>query len=191
MKDFKKLIADAVEARTALHKKIAPLNDRIRKLNIRIADLKEEEALAFDATLLSREDQIKHFLFEDGSVAGERYSQRRAFWAKSFLSMNGYIPEVNQIQLRIMLYKNDEKNFNGTIDNLREVLPLIASVEGIKRVNIFEHNLSENGRYNLVTDDVKYWVERVYGYRTNTVFESVELYDVMKFIKEDLWYEVV
>lgn len=190
MKDFKKLIDDAISARTAIYQEIAPLNKKIKGLTEMITQLKEEESVALDVNAMSREDQIKYFLFEDGQVSGTRYNRRREFWAKSSLTENGYVPELEQIQLRIVMYRDEPDTIDRTVHELDEVLPLIKDLNGLKIVGIFENGLSENGRYEMIYDGVDYLIRNTYGRRTKIVMKSTNLSDVVGYIQENLWYDI-
>ena len=189
MKDFKKLIDDAIRARTAIYQEIAPLNLRIKGLTEMITQLKEEESVALDVNAMSREDQIKYFLFEDGQVSGTRYNRRREFWATSSLSTNGYVPEIEQIQLRIVMYRDEPDTLERTIHELDEMLPHIKDLNGLKIVSIFENSLSENGRYDMVYDGADYLIRNTYGRHTKIVMKSTNLADVVKYIQDNLWYD--
>ncbi|MND92769.1 hypothetical protein D3C80_849400 [compost metagenome] len=190
MEDFKKLLDEAIASRAALYETIAPLNAQVRDLSVEIARLNDEQAKALDLSSMTRQEQIEYFLFEDGAVTGERYKRRQAFWRTFGVTENGYVPEINQVMLKITMYKGCPKNFDDTLRAVKEVLPFIAEVNGLKVIRIFEHSLSEDGRFELATDGTEFMVNRTYGRRTTSVKRSTDLFDVLSYIQDNHWYEV-
>jgi len=153
MKDFDKEITKVKEQLSALYEKRKPIDEQITKLQKKAKKLREDKE-KYELTLpRDREEEIKYFLFEDGYVNGERYKAREKYWRDKGLWHSGYFHEIEQINLRMMLYKGDSESLENTIKAVEEVIPFLKPLKGKKRLDIFEHTLSENGSWSVEIDE--------------------------------------
>ena len=92
MKDFDKEITKVREQLDKLYEKRKPIDEQITKLQKKAAKLREDKE-KYELTLpRSKEEDIKYFLFEDGSVSGDRYKAREKYWRDKGLWHSGYFP---------------------------------------------------------------------------------------------------
>lgn len=154
----------------------------------------ERDNLVINEGWSTAEEEMQFYLFEDGLVSGERYKKRSKYWDDKGLWHTGYRPEVNQVALKVMLYQ-DGRNFDLTLNSVKELIPHLTSIKSVdaKVIGIFEHNLSENGSFELrIKDDdggYQYQIVRSY-YRVESV-EAIykDLESALKYIQEHLNYE--
>lgn len=189
MNDFDSKIAALEEKREPLYDERDALNDKILKLSKQIEKLrgqKEKEQMKQPMTPVQ---QMEYFLFEDGSVSGERYKAREKYWQDKGLWHSGYFPETQQINLKMMLYKGEKDNLEQTITSLEDVLPLIKIHNGVKRLDIFEHTCSEHGSWSAEITDKSYDLIVHRWHRKSTEKSFTTLRDLVKYVQEFHYYE--
>lgn len=189
MNDFDSKIAALEEKREPLYDERDALTDKIVKLSKQIEKLrgqKEKEQMKQPMTPLQ---QMEYFLFEDGSVSGERYKAREKYWQDKGLWHSGYFPETQQINLKMMLYKGEKDNLEQTISSLEGVLPLIKIHNGVKRLDIFEHTCSEYGSWSVEITDKSYDLIVHRWHRKSTEKSFTTLRDLVKYVQEFHYYE--
>lgn len=189
MKDFEKEIADLVAKQKPLITERDKLSVSIVKISKKIEKLREEQELAQMEQPMKPEDEIEYFLFEDGWVSGARYKAREKFWNDKGLWHSGYFPEISQIHLEVMLYKGVNDNLEKVFTALEEALPYMKVHNGVKRLGVFEHSLSENGSYAIeITDESFDLVVCRYG-RKSTVKSFDNLLPLLQYVQKHHYYE--
>lgn len=189
MKDFDKEIAELEAKRGPLVVERDKLTARIVKISKKIEKLREEQELAQMQQPMKPEEEIEYFLFEDGLVSGERYKARKKFWNDKGLWHSGYYPETSQIRLEVMLYKSINENLEKVFATLEKVLPYIKVHNGVKRLGVFEHSLSENGSYSIeITDESFDLVVHRYG-RKSAVKSFDNLLSLLQYVQKHHYYE--
>lgn len=189
MKDFEKEIAALLAKREPLITERDKLTATIGKISKKIEKLREEQELVEMKQPMKPEDEIEYFLFEDGRVSGERYKAREKFWNDKGLWHSGYFPEMSQIHLEIMLYKGVNDNLEKVFTTLEKVLPYIKTQNGVKRLGVFEHSLSENGSYTIeITDETFDLVVHRYG-RKSLVKSFDNLLSLLQYVQQHHYYE--
>ena len=189
MNDFDSKIAALEEKRDPLYAERDALTKQIVKLSKQIEKLrgqKEKEQMKQPMTHLQ---QMEYFLFEDGSVSGERYKAREKYWRDKGLWNSGYFPETQQINLQMMLYKGKKDNLEQTIISLENVLPLIKIHNGVKRLDIFENTCSEHGSWSVEITDNSYDLIVHRWHRKSTEKTFTTLRDLVKYVQEFHYYE--
>lgn len=189
MNDFDSKIAALEEKRKPLYAERDALNDKIVKLSNQIEKLrgqKEKEQLSQPMTSAQ---EMEYFLFEDGRVSGERYKAREKYWRDKGLWNSGYFPELNQVNLQMMLYKGKDDNLEQTISTLEEVIPMLKVHKGVKRLDIFEHTCSENGSWSVEITDTSYDLI-LHCYHRKSVNKSFDsLRALVQYVQQYHYYE--
>lgn len=189
MKDFEKEIANLVAKQKPLITERDKLSVSIVKISKKIEKLREEQELAQMQQPMTPEEEIEYFLFEDGYVSGERYKAREKFWNDKGLWHSGYFPEISQIHLEVMLYKGVNDNLEKVFTALEEALPYIKVHNGVKRLGVFEHSLSEYGSYAIeITDESFDLVVHRYGRKSN-VKSFDNLLSLLQYVQLHHYYE--
>lgn len=189
MTDFDSKIAALEDKRKPLYAEREALGNKIMNLTKRIEKLrgqKEEEQMKQPMT---PEQKMEYFLFEDGSVSGERYKSREKYWRDKGLWNSGYFPELNQVNLQMMLYKGEQDNLEKTISTLEEVLPLLKVHNGVKRLDIFEHTCSENGSWSVEITDTSYDLILHYYHRKSVNKSFDTLRALVQYVQQYHYYE--
>lgn len=189
MTDFDSKIAALEEKRKPLYAEREALGDKINKLSKQIEKLrgqKEKEQMNKPMTPVQ---EMEYFLFEDGRVSGERYKAREKYWRTKGLWNSGYHPDIQQVNLQMMLYKGEQDNLEQTISTLEEVLPLLKVHNGVKRLDIFEHTCSENGSWSVEITDTAYDLILHYYHRksVNKSFDSLRT--LVQYVQQYHYYE--
>ena len=188
MKDFDKEIEKIVEQLTPLYEQQEALNKKITALQKKRKKLREDKEKAQLQTPMTKEQEIEYFLFEDGFVDGERYQARQKYWNDKGWWQSGYFHEIQQVNLSLMLYKGDADNLEKTIKNVEEVLPFLKPLNGKKRLDIFEHTLSENGSWTVEIDDESFDLV-LHRYRRRSVEKQFKtLRELLKYIQKNHYY---
>lgn len=189
IKEIDEKIEALKEKRKPLFEKRDNLNDSIMKISKQIEKLRiqrEKEEMALPKT---EQEEMEYFLFEDGLVNGERYKAREKYWETTGLWRSGYYPEIDQVCLKIMMYKGLDDNLEQTIETLEKVIPLLKEREGVKRLGVFENTLSENGSYEVEISGNEYSL-MVYRWGRKSVVKSFDnVRDLVKYIQEFHYYE--
>lgn len=189
MKDFDKEVAEFEAKRGHLVIERDKLTAKIVKISKKIEKLREEQELAQMQQPMTPEEEIEYFLFEDGYVSGERYKAREKFWNEKGLWHSGYFPEISQIHLEVMLYKGVNDNLEKVFTTLEKILPFIGMQDGVKRLGVFEHSLSENGSYAIeITDESFDLVVHRYG-RKSAVKSFDNLLSLLQYVQKHHYYE--
>ena len=188
MKDFDKEIEKIVEQLKPLYEQQEALNNKITALQKKRKKLREEKEKSQLQTPMTKEQEIEYFLFEDGLVDRERYKARQKYWNNKGWWQSGYFHEIQQVNLRLMLYKGDTANLEKTTKSVEEVLPFLKPLNGKKRLDIFEHTLSENGSWTVEIDDESFDLV-VHRYRRRSVEKQFKtLRELIEYIQENHYY---
>ena len=189
MTDFDSKIAALEEKRKPLYAERDALNDKIVKLSKQIEKLRNEKEKEQMSQPMTPTQEMEYFLFEDGSVSGERYKAREKYWRTKGLWHSGYHPDVQQVNLQMMLYKGEQDNLEQTISTLEEVIPLLKVHNGVKRLDIFEHTCSENGSWSVEITDASYDLILHYYHRksVNKSFDSLRA--LVEYVQQYHYYE--
>lgn len=128
-------------------------------------------------------------MFEDGRVSGERYKAREQYWHGKGLWNSGYFPDIQQINLKMMLYKGEKDNLEQTIQALEEVLPFIKERNAVKHFDIFEHTCSEDGCWSVEISEGSFdlILHRWHRRSVNQSFKTLR--ELVEYVQEHHWYE--
>jgi len=138
---------------------------------------------------MTYEQKIEYFLFDDGSVSGLRYKERSKFWRSMGLWEGGYFPELHQVALKLMMYKGNKDNLDQTINSISDILPFLKEYQGIKQLGVFEHTLSENGRFIVEISASSYELV-LYRYHRRSVIKAFDdLRSLVEYVQEYHYYE--
>lgn len=190
MVDFDSKIAALEEKRKPLFVERDALNEKISKLSKQIEKLREQKEKEQMKKPMLPVEEMEYFLFEDGYVSGERYKAREKYWRDKGLWRSGYFPEIQQVSLKMMLYKGEGDNFEQTVTTLEEVIPLLKThSDGVKRLGIFEHTCSEDGSWSVEITESSFNLILHYYHRKGTEKSFDNLRDVVKYIQQNHYYE--
>lgn len=189
MTDFDSKIAALEEKRKPMYAERDALNDKIVKFTKQIEKLREQKEKEQMSKPMTPVQKMEYFLFEDGSVSGERYKAREKYWRDKGLWNSGYHSEIQQVNLQMMLYKGEQDNLEKTISTLEEVIPLLKVYNGVKRLDIFEHTCSENGSWSVEITDTSYDLILHYYHRksVNKSFDSLRA--LVQYVQQFHYYE--
>lgn len=189
MTDFDSKIAALEEKRKPLYAEREVLGEKINKLSKQIEKLRNEKEKEQMKQPMTPAQEMEYFLFEDGSVSGERYKAREKYWQDKGLWHSGYFSELQQVNLQMMLYKGEQDNLELTISTLEEVIPMLKVHNGVKRLDIFEHTCSENGSWSVEISDTSYDLILHYYQRksVNKSFDSLR--DLVQYVQQYHYYE--
>jgi len=188
MKDFDKEIENIVEQLKPLYEQQEVLNKKITVLQKKRKELREDKEKAQLQAPMTKEQEIEYFLFEDGFVEGERYKARQKYWNDKGWWQSRYFHEIQQVNLSLMLYKGDTDNLEKTIKNVEEVLPFLKPLGGKKRLDIFEHTLSENGSWTVEIDDESFDLVLHRYHRRSVEKQFKTLRELIEYIQENHYY---
>ena len=190
MKDFDAAIQELKDKRDPLYKERDALTDKIMKLSKKIEKLRSDKEKEQMKQPMTPEEEMKYFLFEDGSVSGERYKAREKYWRDNSLYSSGYFAEVEQVSLKMMLYKGEGDNLKETIETLEKVIPLLkVHSDGVKRLDIFEHTCSEHGSWSVEISEDSFDLI-VHRWHRKTVDKSFDnLQDLVEYVQQYHYYE--
>lgn len=190
MTDFDSKITALTDERNALCLERDVFTDKIVKLSNKIEKLCEQKEKEKMKQPMTPVEEMEYFLFEDGCVSGARYKAREKFWQDKGFWHSGYLPDVEQINLQMMLYKGEKDNLEKTITSLEEVLPLLkVNAHGLKRLDIFEHTCSEHGSYSVEITDKSYDLIVHRYHRKSTVKSFDNLRSLVEYVQEHHYYE--
>lgn len=190
MTDLDNEIKDLSEKRSKLCKDRDSLNAKIAKLSKRLETCRESKEKEQVNTPMTPEQEMEYFLFEDGDVSGERYKAREKYWRDNSLYSSGYFAEVEQVSLKMMLYKGEGDNLKETIETLEKVIPLLkVHSDGVKRLDIFEHTCSEHGSWSVEISEDSFDLI-VHRWHRKTVDKSFDnLKDLVEYVQQYHYYE--
>lgn len=189
MTDFDSKIAPLEEKRKPLYAERDTVNDKIVKFTKQIEKLRRQKEKEQMKQPMTPTQEMEYFLFEDGSVSGERYKAREKYWHDKGLWNSGYHPDIQQVNLQMMLYKGEQDNLEQTISTLEEVIPMLKVYNGVKRLDIFEHTCSENGSWSVEITDASYDLILHYYHRksVNKSFDSLR--GLVQYVQQYHYYE--
>ncbi len=134
---------------------------------------------------------IEYYLFEDGFVSGERYSEREQFWTNKGLWCSGYTPYIEQVYLKLMLYKEDKDNLEQTINSIEEIIPFLKpQKDGMKHLGIFEHTLSEFGIWSVKFDEEEFQLNLCCYGRESIEKRFDNLRSLVEYVQQHHYYEI-
>lgn len=189
MTDFDSKIAALEEKRKPLYAERDALTDKIVKLSKQIEKIRGQKEQEQMKQPMTPAQEMEYFLFEDGSVSGERYKAREKYWRDKGLWNSGYHPDIQQVNLQMMLYKGVQDNLEQTIKTLEEVIPMLKVHNGVKHLDIFEHTCSENGSWGVEITDTSYDLILHY-YRRKSVNKSFDsLRALVQYVQQYHYYE--
>jgi hypothetical protein len=183
---------DAQQERQALFDQRDPIDKKLKSNYDALEELKNEIAKLELVEPKTFEQQVEYFLFEDGSVSGERYKARDNFWRDQFgpmgLYVSGYNNETQQSAFSIKLTRGADESLQNHISQLAMLLPYIKiGSDGYKLFNIFEHTLSLHGSYYFLVNerDNEYVIKR--GSNVEKKFNNP--LDALKYIQINHYYD--
>ena len=119
-----------------------------------------------------------------------RQELRNKYLCQWNLKGESYIPETNQVCIRIALERHNDKITELTHEGIIKLLPYIKQLkEGFKYIDISEHTLSECYSYCLQVypDEFKVIARRFS--RVYTIFSSKDLMETLKYIQKHHYYK--
>jgi len=173
-------ILDQIEP---LKKKVGRLYNRNTKLKDRIATIKSNQKKIDWNWLLSH----------DGDTKGDvRYNFMDKTLRKIGLGHSGYFPNTDQTCIQISLGKDNPQSLKKTMAGLKKVLPYLkpALVNNFVLVDIFEHTLSEFGKYQLCINRDKniYQIRKISWGHETTEKQYDNLKNALEYIQKEHWY---
>ncbi len=189
MIDFDIKIAALEEKRKPLFIERDALNEKLSKLHKQIEKLREQKEKEQMNQPMNPVEEMEYFLFEDGRVSGERYNAREKYWHDKGLWSSGYFPEIEQINLKMMLYKGKNDNLEQTISVLEQVIPLLKVHQGVKPLGVFESTCSEHGRYSVEITDTTFDLVVWRWSRKSTVQSFDNLRSIVEYVQEHHYYQ--
>lgn len=189
MIDFDSKIAALEEKRKPLFVEPDALNEKISRIYKQIEKLREQKEKEQMKQPMSAVEEMEYFLFEDGNVSGERYKAREKYWHDKGLWHSGYFPEIEQINLKMMLYKGENDNLEQTVSVLEQVIPLLKVDQGVKHLGVFEHTCSEHGSYSVEIKNSSFDLIVWHWSRKSTVKSFDNLCDLVKYVQEHHYYQ--
>lgn len=189
MIDFDSKIAALEEKRKPLFVERDALNKKLSKLHKQIEKLREQKEKEQMKQPMSPTEEMEYFLFEDGRVSGERYKAREKYWHDKGLWHSGYFPEINQINLKMMLYKGKKDNLEQTISTLEQVIPLLKVHKGVKHLGVFELPCSEHGSYGVEITDTSFDLIVWRWSRKSTAKSFYNLRNLVEYVQEHHYYD--
>lgn len=189
MTDYDKKIQDLKDELEPLFSQRERLNDKIVRINKRIESLRDKKEKEEMLVPMTKEQEIEYFLFEDGRVSGERYKKRDAFWRSKGLWNSGYHPEIEQVAVKLMLYKGEGDNLEQTISSVQDVIPFLKQQDGVKHIGIFEHTCSAGGVWGVEITDKSFDLTLRRYYRRTVEKSFYNLRSLVEYVQEHLYYE--
>lgn len=189
MTDFDSKIATLQEKLKPLYAEREVIAGKITKFVSQIEKLRNEKEKEQMKQPMTPTQEMEYFLFEDGSVSGERYKAREKYWQDKGLWHSGYHSEIQQVNLQMMLYKGEKDNLEQTIRTLEEVLPLLKVHKGVKRLDIFEHTCSENGSWSVEITDASFDLILHYYHRKSVNKSFDNLRALVQYVQQYHYYE--
>lgn len=189
VKEIEKEIELNEEKREELFKKKVPIDRNLTRLSNRNSKLSDQIA-KIRAT--SKKTDWEWLLQEDNSHSSmEKYYLRQKKLREIGLGSQGVFPTTRQVQIRVALTKNDKTSLPKTLKGLKKVLKYIKPVEGMKRIDIFEASLSENGVWELVINEkeTKYNIQVTRWHRTEVRHKFNNLKEALETIQKSYYYE--
>ena len=188
MTDFDSKIAALEEKRKPLLVERDALDKKLSKLHKQIEKLREQKEDEQMKQPMTPAEEMEYFLFEDDSVSGERYKAREKYWHDKGLWCSGYFPEIEQISLKMVLYKGKKDNLEQTIATLEQVIPLLKVHKGVKHLGVFEHTCSEHGSYDVEITDTSFDLIVWRWSRKSTVKSFDNLRNLVEYVQEHHYY---
>ena len=172
-----------------IYKQREKLNTKLQRISKQLEKLRDEKDREIMSRPMTAQEQMQYFLFEDGLVSGERYKAREQYWQDRGLWSSGYFPDIQQINLKMMLYKGEKDNLEQTIQALEEVLPFIKERNGVKHLDIFEHTCSEDGCWSVEISEGSFDLI-LHHWRRRSVNQSFKtLRELVQYVQEHHYYE--
>jgi len=175
-----------------IRKKIIPLEDALTAFFAKKKNLQDEYD---DLTIKSfKKLDWNYILFEDGrNCSNTRYQYRDQQINKIGLTSSGYISEIQQVQIRVMLSNGDLKKLKQTKKALEKVLPYIKFVKNeYKRIGIMERSCSASGVYELlVSKGMQYLVIKTAYGREEKLKRYNTLDEALQYIHDYIYYNRV
>lgn len=189
MIDFDSKIAELEEKRKPLFVERDALNEKLIKLHKQIEKLREQKEKEQMKQPMNPAEEMEYFLFEDDRVSGERYKALEKYWQDKGLWHSGYFPEIEQINLKIMMYKGKNDNLEQTISVLEQVIPLLKVHKGVKHLGVFESTCSEHGSYSVEITDTTFDLVVWRWSRKSTVQSFDNLRSLVEYVREHHYYQ--
>lgn len=150
LSELKLEIEKLTKERGKLSKAISPLQKKFSAISDKLAKLIEEK----DTLELSENDSniLDFDLILEGNVSSMvKYKEQTRQLQKLCLQRSGYIIETLQTAIRISLYKGNSNHTSKVLEGLNLILPYVKEISsGGKLIDIFDHNLSEDGGWTLI-----------------------------------------
>jgi len=192
----KELLAE-IEAneskRQELFKKMKPIERSLTRLSKRNETLRDTiskyKALKIEKLGKVDWEWLLYTSYSDTSM--EKFRLRDRELSKLNLTSNGFLPEINQVQIQVMLKRGDRESLMKTKRGLKKVLKYIKPIKGWKHINIAEVTCSQYGVYFMVIseDDSKIEIRQTVYHKTETLHKFDNLNDALLTIQERYYYE--
>lgn len=179
-------IEEAEKQRKELFALQAPINKKLVSNSKKLDKLRNKLSVVELAETRTSEQEIEYYLSEEYDEGMVKHTARESFWREFGLHRGGMRRETKQSYLEVALTYNDEKSLEKNLKALEKVLPYIKSIEGYKKIGIFEHTLSEFGSYELLIKKDEYSVSHYYGYNKDK-FKTLRA--ALEYIQKNHWYD--
>jgi len=189
IKEIEKEIESNEEKREELFKKKAPIDRNLIRLSKRNSKL-SDQITKIRAT--SKKTDWEWLLQDDNASNGmEKYHLRQNKLRELNLASSNIFPTTRQVQIRVALTKNDKESLPKTLKGLKKILKYVKPVEKFKRIDIFEHTLSEHGVYELLINEDKnqYYIQCTRWTRVEILYKFDNLKDALEKIQNSYFYE--
>lgn len=161
-----------VEVASALREALLPEYNRIgaelskhygtmKTLNEQIRQLRLQTSVSQDVSWLLAQEWSKDIVNTFARLVG---------FGEYELGISGQWTETQQSVVRVTLPKNDGAKARKIWDKMVELLPFITQhSDGYRRVDMFEHTLSEHGVYHILVDSDNVFYESFCRYGRDTI----------------------
>jgi hypothetical protein len=176
------------EKREDLFKQKEPIDRNLLRLSKRNEKLQDQVAKIRMTAKKTDWAWLLHSNHQEHSM--EKYHLREIKLRELDLRSHGIFADIEQVQIEISLIKNDKKSLPDTMKGLKKILKYIKPVEGFKRIDINEYNLSAGGIYELLIDDDKdvYNIQLTRYHRSEIVKEFNNLKEALVEIQDNYYY---
>ena len=175
--------------RSALFKQKEPIDKALTRLYNRNNDLQDQYAKIKEAqTYLDWP-----WLLEDNMKGHShvKYQAREKALRDIGLNANGTYPAIKQVQVRVVMVKNDEESVPKTLKGLNQILEYLKPIKGYKRLGIFELTLCQHGIYSLLVNEKKekYIIQITERSKDRVLSSHKTLKEALEEIQDNYYYE--
>ena len=190
--EFDERLAKIESERCSLLKKFKPIEKRLKELGILAKQLQDKRGALIVKGQNDQENNPALLVCNNphNESTPEHKARNERLVAAGFGFAGGYWTDTNQTTISIALTKHDNAKTQKVFESICAVLPFILPTkESLRRIDIFEHTLSEYcswsfGTYGTSATDE--WVLLRNG-KDEEKFPS--LMEILKYIQHRLYYQ--